>query len=128
MQCAEPITLFRDSVRHIDGLTAYPMDWVSGQLRFATAIFAEVTPSLQRQVCRIGNLPEGLIGFQGASAFDFYNSRFRGLPGKRRITRRDGCAKVAIPHERGGQVEENARNVSWHDFLVSQRHARSGPS
>jgi hypothetical protein len=92
MQRAEPIAFFRDTARHIDGLTAYPMDWVSGQLNLATAIFAEVTPGMRRQVGRIGNLPDGLVGFQGASAFDFYNSRFRELAGKPRRARRNGGA------------------------------------
>jgi hypothetical protein len=79
--------VFCESARSIDGLTAYPLDWVSSQLESATAMFAEVTPSMQRQVCRIGDLPQGLIGFQGASEYDFYNSRFRSLTGKRRSSR-----------------------------------------
>jgi hypothetical protein len=53
------------------------MDWVSDQLGHARAVFAELTPSLQLQTCRIGRLPDGLIGYQGASTFDFYHSRHR---------------------------------------------------
>jgi hypothetical protein len=93
--CRAANVLFRDSARPIHSLTAYPLDWVSGQLEFATAIFAEVTPCMRRQICRIGNLPEGLIGFQGASAFDFYNSRFHKRASGRRALRRDGRIKAA---------------------------------
>jgi hypothetical protein len=72
-----PVEMFQDAARLIDGLTAYPLDWVSSQLASATAVFAEVSVGLRRQVCRIGNASDGLIGFQGASAFDFYNTPFR---------------------------------------------------
>jgi hypothetical protein len=87
--------LFRESARSIHGLTAYPLDWVSGQLEFATAIFAEVTPSIRSQICRVGNLPEGLIGFQGASAFDFHNSPFRKSANGRRPSLPDGRIRTA---------------------------------
>jgi hypothetical protein len=90
--------LFRDSAHPLHGLTAYPLDWVSSQLESATAIFAEVTPSMRRQICRVGSLPEGLIGFQGASAFDFYNSRFHKRASGRRPLRRDGRIKAAKLH------------------------------
>jgi hypothetical protein len=49
--------LFLESARSIHGLTAYPLDWVSGQLELATAIFAKVTPSMRRKICRVDNLP-----------------------------------------------------------------------
>jgi hypothetical protein len=39
------------------------------------------------------SLPEGVVVFQGASAFDFYNSRFRRLPGKRSVSRGNACRK-----------------------------------
>jgi len=94
-QCRAAREVFHESVRYIAGLTAYPLDWVSGQLDSVVAIFAELTPSLRRQVCRIGSLPECLIGFHGASAFDFYNSRFRGWPDKRLVFRGDDCRKEA---------------------------------
>jgi hypothetical protein len=69
--------VFSGAMRYFDGLTLYPLEWVSGQLLRTTAVFAEVTPSLRRQTCRIEGMPDGLIGYQGASAFDFYNSRYR---------------------------------------------------
>jgi hypothetical protein len=55
------------------------MDWVTSQLEHATAIFAELRPSLRRQTCRIEGVPDGLIGYQGASMFDFYSSRYRNV-------------------------------------------------
>jgi len=61
----------------MDGLRLYPLDWVSNQLERALVMFAEVTPSMRRQICRVEGLPDGLIGYRGASAFDFYNSRYR---------------------------------------------------
>jgi hypothetical protein len=94
-QGREAHELFRESARSIHGLTAYPSDWVSDQLGYATAIFAEVTPSIRSQICRVGNLREGLIGFQGASAFDFYNSRFQTRVSGRRPLRRDGLTRTA---------------------------------
>jgi hypothetical protein len=71
--------LFQGATRHVFGLILYPLDWVSGQLKHVTGIFAELRPSLQRQTCRMVRLPVGLIGYQGASAFDFYSSRHRNL-------------------------------------------------
>ena len=53
------------------------MDWVSSQLENATAMFAEVTPSLRRQTCRIEGMPDRLIGYEGASTFNFYSSCYR---------------------------------------------------
>jgi hypothetical protein len=72
-----PATLFQTAARHVFGLTLFPMDWVSNQLERATNMFAQLTPSLRRQTCRIEGLPDGLIGYEGASAFDFYSSRYR---------------------------------------------------
>jgi hypothetical protein len=82
-QCRSANELFLESARQVAGLTAFPLDWLAGQTDSATAIFAEVTPGLRRQVCRI-QLPEGLIGYQGTSAYDFFSSRFRRRPGGRR--------------------------------------------
>jgi hypothetical protein len=59
------------------------------------AVFAELTLGIRRQICRVGELPEGLIGFHRASAFDFYNSRFRNRPEGRRPWRRGARVKTA---------------------------------
>lgn len=69
-----PKSVFRRAARSLYGLTLYPVEWISGQPERATAMFAEVRPSLRRQVFRVEKIPTGLIGFQGANAFDFYES------------------------------------------------------
>lgn len=97
LQPFAPAELFRNSARRIDGLVAYPLDWVNSQLESAVAVFAELKLGIRRQICRVGELPKGLIGFHGASAFDFYNSRFRNRPSGRRSWRRGAGAKTATP-------------------------------
>lgn len=72
-----PPSMLRAAVRTAYGLALYPLDWISNQLERAAAVFAELTPSLRRQVFRLEQLPRDLIGFQGACAFDFFNSRYR---------------------------------------------------
>jgi hypothetical protein len=71
--------LLQGASRRLYGLVLYPLDWVTNQLKHTTAIFAELRPSLRRQTCRIEGLPHGLVGYQGASAFDFYGSRYRNV-------------------------------------------------
>jgi hypothetical protein len=71
------IGLFQGAARREFGLVLFPMDWVTSQLGHAVTIFAELRPSLRRQTFRIEGVPDGLIGYQGASAFDFYSSRYR---------------------------------------------------
>ena len=83
--------VFCGATRYSDGLTLYPLDWVSSQLLRTTTVFAELTPTLRRQVFRIETIPNDLIGFHGASAFDFYNSRFRRMPGQPPLSRGDDC-------------------------------------
>ena len=90
--------LFQGAARHAFGLVLYPLDWVTNQLKHATAIFADLRPSLRRQTCRIEGLPDGLIGYQGASEFDFYSSRHRNV-------RRD---------------DTTSSNYEKHKFLISQ--------
>jgi hypothetical protein len=69
--------LFQGAAHKVFGLVLFPMDWVTSQLERATAIFAELRPSLRRQTCRTRGVPDGLIGYQGAIAFDFYSSCYR---------------------------------------------------
>lgn len=69
--------LFERTLRCVDGLTLCPLDWVSGKLNRSVAIFAQTQGMPKRQVAPVGQPPDGLMGFQGASVFDFYNSRFR---------------------------------------------------
>lgn len=74
---SSPAHVFRSAARLHDGLWLYPLEWVDGDLADAKAVFADVSPRFQRCLFRVDNLPNGLIGFQGASAFDFYNTRLR---------------------------------------------------
>jgi hypothetical protein len=97
LQSVAPVELFCNSARQIDGLVTYPLDWVNGQLESAVAIFAELTLGVRRQVCRVGTLPDGLIGYHGASAFDFYNSRFRNWAGRRWQLSRKALVKAIAP-------------------------------
>jgi hypothetical protein len=75
--------MFRESARNAHGLVLYPLDWVGHEFNRIIAVFAELTPSIRRQICRIGELPDGLIGYQGAANFDFFNSHFRDRRGRR---------------------------------------------
>ena len=43
----------------------------------AVAIFADLQGYPRRQVFRLPNLPGDLVGFQGATEYDFYGSCFR---------------------------------------------------
>jgi hypothetical protein len=107
-QTARPVEIFRSAARQIDGLVAYPLDWVNGQGTSAVAVFAELTLGVRRQVCRIGELPGGLIGFQGASAFDFYNSRFGRQPRKHRPSH---CNRVISASPQNGAVERQILRI-----------------
>ena len=95
-QCRAAREVFHESMHHIAGLTAYPLNWLSDELGSAVVVFAEVTIGLRRQVCRIDSLPEGLIGFQGASEFDFFSNRFHGRPSCPSTRRGGDCRKFLI--------------------------------
>jgi hypothetical protein len=103
--------LFRGSARRIDGLVAYPLDWVNSQLESAVAVFAELTLGIRRQVCRVEELPKGLIGFYGASAFDFYNSRFRNRSRSCRPWRRGARVKAATPERSAVRLQKAPAGV-----------------
>jgi hypothetical protein len=78
---ASASSLVETTSRQVDGLTLYPIDWVSSQLGMARAIFAEIRPTMSRPVFRVEEIFSNLIGFQGASRFDFFDSRYRRHPG-----------------------------------------------
>jgi hypothetical protein len=44
------------------------------------AIFADLTRFPRRQVFSLNQLPDNLVGFQGAVEFNFFDSRFRRQP------------------------------------------------
>lgn len=72
--------VFRKSERQFEDLTLYPLEWVSHQLDLAVTVFAEMRGFQRRQVFCIERFPHDLIGYQGASEFDFYHSRYRRYP------------------------------------------------
>jgi hypothetical protein len=112
LQSVASAELFRSSTRRIDGLVAYPLDWVNSQMESAVAVFAELTLGIRRQICRVEKLPEGLIGFHGASAFDFYNSRFRNRSRIRRPWRRGARVKTATPERSSVRLQKAPAGVS----------------
>jgi hypothetical protein len=72
-----PAKMFQIFERKHRGLRLFPLDWVSEQLTPALSIFADLSDVPRRQLFRLRRLPDDLVGFQGASAFDFFSSRFR---------------------------------------------------
>ena len=59
------------------GLALYPLAWVSHRWQQAVAVFADLERFPRRQVLRLQHLPDGLVGYQGAAEFNFFDSRFR---------------------------------------------------
>ena len=100
-----PRTLFQTSARHVFGLTLFPMDWVSNQLECATEMFAQLTPNLRRQTCRIDGMPDGLIGYDGASAFDFYSSCYRRARRDDKTTCNGRKVKLLVPKTDGSAAQ-----------------------
>jgi hypothetical protein len=74
---AASAVIFQGSTRMVSGLALHPLEWVSSKVDQAVAVYAELTPSWRRQVFRIENGLNSLVGYQGASEFDFYHSRYR---------------------------------------------------
>jgi len=60
----------------------------------------ELTPRLRSRKFHVGSLPEGLIGFHSASAFDLYNSRFRSTACQHSIAHANDDFKVLLPKTR----------------------------
>ena len=120
LQAHTSAAVFRGAARHMNGLTLYPFDWVSGQLLRTTGVFAELAPTLRRQVCRIETIPHDLIGFHGASAFDFYSSRFRSMTGQLPLARGDDCL-----NKRLGSLA-CVRPPVWPNPTVAGPESRSG--
>jgi hypothetical protein len=59
------------------GLVLYPLAWVSHHWRQAVAVFADLERFPRRQVLSLSQLPGNMVGYLGATEFDFYQSRFR---------------------------------------------------
>jgi hypothetical protein len=72
-----PSTLPEQLRRDYGGLVLYPLAWVSHHWQQAVTIFADLQRFPRRQVFSLRNLPDDLVGYQGAAEFDFLASRFR---------------------------------------------------
>jgi hypothetical protein len=69
--------LLDESRRNHEGLTLFPLEWVSHHWEIASAVLADLERFPATQVFPLNCLPEGLQGFKGAAEYDFYTSRFR---------------------------------------------------
>lgn len=89
--------------REHQGLVCFPLDWVSEQLQWSLSVFADMSETPRTQVFRLAEFPGSLQGFQGAAAFDFYNSpqreqfaaRLRRLQRKQELSS-ECCDKLAM--------------------------------
>lgn len=72
-----PEELLQLARRDYEGLALLPLEWTSHCWERMTAVFADLCDFPRRQVAPLENLPDDLQGFQAATQFDFYNSRFR---------------------------------------------------
>lgn len=73
----EPDAMLRKFQYEHQGLCCFPLEWVSDQTSRSLAIFADLREMPRTQVFRLPLIPEGLQGFQGAAAYDFFHSRQR---------------------------------------------------
>jgi hypothetical protein len=69
--------MFRKFHRPHEGLVLCPLAWVSDQLASATAVYAELAGLPRKQAFDLSEFPDGLVGFEDAMGFDFYESAFR---------------------------------------------------
>ena len=83
--------LLDESRRTHEGLTLFPLEWVSHHWQITSAVLGDLERFPATQVFPLKCLPNGLQGFKGAAEYDFYTSRF-GTP------RDDGlCREPQIP-------------------------------
>jgi hypothetical protein len=82
--------------RSQDGLTLFPMDWVSGELDGSTALFADVEALPRRQLFQLGEHADGQLGYQGAAAYDFCNNASFTVMRKTRISEVPFTTRLAI--------------------------------
>jgi hypothetical protein len=67
----EPQHLLERLRRDCSGLTLFPLPWVSHHWQQAVAVFADLDRFPRRQVFRLGQLPDDLVGFHDAAEFNF---------------------------------------------------------
>lgn len=72
----ESDSMFRKFRREYQGLVLYPLDFLTDQLGAAVAVFAEMHQFPQCHAFGLGSDASGLVGYLGASAFDFCSTNF----------------------------------------------------
>ena len=88
---------FETSLQSVDNLILYPLESVNGQLPLAHGVFAEIRPTMRSRVFRVNNVRKSLTGVEGASSFDFLNSRYFRPPLSDPACRSlKGCKQLAI--------------------------------
>ena len=65
------------------GLSLYPFPWVSHHWQQAITVFADLARCPKRQVFLLRHLPDDLVGFQDAAAFDLHHTRFHSFSERR---------------------------------------------
>jgi len=71
--------LMRERRRDHNGLTLYPLPWVSHLWERFRAVFVDLADFPTRQVFGLSDPATDLCGYRAACEFDFFHSRFRGL-------------------------------------------------
>lgn len=71
--------LMHERRRNHNGLTLYPLPWVSHLWERFRAVFVDLADFPTYQVFRLSDPASDLCGFRAACEFDFFHSRFRGL-------------------------------------------------
>lgn len=71
--------LMRERRRNHNGLTLYPLPWVSHLWERFRAVFVDLAEFPTHQVFGLSDPATDLCGFRAACEFDFFHSRFRGL-------------------------------------------------
>ena len=71
--------LMRARRRDHNGLTLFPLPWVSHLWERFRAVFVDLADFPKHQVFELSDPAADLCGFRAACEFDFFHSRFRGL-------------------------------------------------
>lgn len=67
-------SLIKQTGRVHGGQLLLPLDWTGHHWRQSISVFADFSKFPRRQIFSLADPAEGLVGYQGASSFDFYRS------------------------------------------------------
>ena len=81
-----PRHFFADARKKHQGLTLFPLDWVSYRWEQAVTVFADLDGLPKRQVIRVNDPELDLAGYRGAAHFDLHASRFMHGRQERQLT------------------------------------------